>query len=179
MEKIEKNTKKIELVNHWISNCDTKSSFILTFYGVVLTIIFTSAIGGEMTSCFAYVKAKDIAGESIKNFALLLITILFFITSIATFYQIYLTLKGRIDPKLYQQKGLQEKSNIFFGSIASKTFEDFEKESDDDEDAYLNDLKSQVFINANIATEKFKHYNKSLFWMFISLGVFLLYVILK
>lgn len=180
MEKIEKGTRKLELVNHWIANCDTKSSFILTFYGVVLTIIFTSTLGGEMINCFSFTKANEFDGESTRRFILLLVAIVFFITSIITFYQIYLTLKGRIDSNVYKQEGLQTKSNVYFGSIASKDFITFENESNnEDEVKYLNDLNSQVFINANIAEEKFKHYNKSLFWMFISLGVFMFYVILK
>ena len=180
MENIEKSTKKLELINQWISNCDTKSSFILTFYGVVLTIIFTSEVGREMTNTFCYSIAKDINYEYVKNCLLLLVTIGFFITSAVTFYQIYLTLKGRIDPKIYQQNLLKTNSNVFFGSIASKTFEDFENQSNNELDSiYLNDLNSQVFINANIVTEKFKHYNKSLFWMFTSLAIFMLYVVLK
>lgn len=180
MENIDKSTKKLELINQWISNCDTKSSFILTFYGVVLTIIFTSSIGGEMIGSFSFTKAEKVNCESIGNFMLLLTTITFFITSVVTFYQIYLTLKGRIDTKVYQQNGLKTSSNIFFGSIASKTFESFENESNNEDEAtYLNDLNSQIFINANIVSEKFKHYNKSLLWMFISLGVFLFYVILR
>lgn len=179
-EYIEKSTKKLELVNQWIANCDTKSSFILTFYGVVLTIIFTSNVGGEMTNSFSFSKSKEINSESFGNFILLLTTIAFFITSIVTFYQIYLTLKGRIDATVYKQNGLKINSNIFFGSIASKTFDNFESECNkEDEPTYLNDLNSQIFINANIVSEKFTHYNRSLFWMFISLGIFIFYVIIK
>lgn len=180
MENIDKSAKKLELINQWISNCDTKSSFILTFYGVVLTIIFTSNIGGEMISCFSFSKAKEFNCESLGNFFLLLTTIAFFITSLVTFYQIYSTLKGRIDAKVYKQNGLKTDSNIFFGSIASKTFDSFENESNNEDDlTYLNDMNSQVFITAKIASEKFKHYNKSVLWMFISLGIFILYVMVK
>jgi hypothetical protein len=180
MEKIEKSTKRLEIVNQWISNCDTKSSFILTFYGIVLTIIFTSNCGAEMISTFSFSKSIDIEFENFKNFILLILAISFYITSIITFYQIYSTLKGRIDAKVYQQNGLNSNSNIFFGSIASKTFDTYQNESNnEDEQTYLNDLNSQVFINSNIVSEKFKHYNKSLFYMFISLALFLLYNVLK
>jgi len=180
MEKIENSTKKLELINQWISNCDTKSSFILTFYGVVLTIIFTSTIGGEMINSFSFRKSNEFNLENIINFILLLNTIAFFITSTVTLYNIYSTLKGRIDATVYNQNGLKTESNIFFGSIASKTFENFENElNSENETSYLNDLNSQIFINANIVNEKFKYYNKSLIWMFISLGIFILFVIIK
>src|SRR5690606_37961759 len=112
MEKIENSTKKLELINQWISNCDTKSSFILTFFGVVLTIIFTSNIGGDMIGSFSFSRAKEINYESSGNFILFLTAITFFITSIVTLYQIYSTLKGRVDAKVYQQNGLKTNSNI-------------------------------------------------------------------
>lgn len=180
MEHIEKSTKKLELVNQWIANCDTKSSFILTFYGVVLTIIFTSNIGGELINSFSFTKAKDINCENFKNLIILLSSIAFFVTSIITFYQIYLTLKGRIDPNVYHQSGLNINSNIFFGSIASKNFIDFENETNsEDIPKYLNDLNSQIFINSKIVNLKFKHYNNSLMWMFISLGIFIVFVVIK
>ncbi|MDN4011429.1 hypothetical protein QX233_03035 [Chryseobacterium gambrini] len=180
MEKIEYSTKRIELISQWISNCDTKSSFILTFYGVVLTIIFTSSIGSEMISFLSCSIAAKLSWESFVNFILLLTTIGFFVTSVITFYQIYLTLKGRINVNIYKQNGLNTDSNIFFGTIATKTFDIFESEvNSEDEVKYLNDLNSQIFVAANIATEKFKHYNKSLFWMFVSLGVFLFHIVFK
>jgi len=124
--------------------------------------------------------AAKLSWESFVNFILLLTTIGFFVTSVITFYQIYLTLKGRINVNIYKQNGLNTDSNIFFGTIATKTFDIFESEvNSEDEVKYLNDLNSQIFVAANIATEKFKHYNKSLFWMFVSLGVFLFHIVFK
>ena len=180
MENIEKATKKLDSINQWISNCDTKSSFVLTFFGVVLTIIFTSKVGEEMISSFSFQNADEVNQKTVFNFFLVLISSFFIISSLITFYHIYLTLKGRINDKVYGQNALNTDSNIFFRSIASKTFENFEKESNsEDKSKYLNDLNSQVFINANIVTLKFKHYNKSLLWMSISLITFLVFILLK
>src|SRR5690554_572396 len=180
MENIEKATKKLDSINQWVSNCDTKSSFVLTFFGVVLTIIFTSKVGEEMMSSFSFQNADEVNQKTVFNFFLVLISSFFIISSLITFYHIYLTLKGRINDKVYGQNALNTDSNIFFRSIASKTFENFEKESNsEDKSKYLNDLNSQVFINANIVTLKFKHYNKSLLWMSISLITFLVFILLK
>jgi hypothetical protein len=180
MENIEKATKKLDSINQWISNCDTKSSFVLTFFGVVLTIIFTSKVGEEMISSFSFQNADEVNQKTVFNFFLVLISSFFIISSLITFYHIYLTLKGRINDKVYGQNALNTDSNIFFRSIASKTFENFEKESNsEDKSKCLNDLNSQVFINANIVTLKFKHYNKSLLWMSISLITFLVFILLK
>lgn len=180
MNKIDKSTKQLELINQWISNCDTKSSFVLTFHGVVLTIIFTSEIGESMISTFSFMKSKELTGESFCYFLLLALSILFFISSLITFHCIYSTLKGRIKQMTYKQQGLKTDSNIFFGSIATKTFQNFEAANNiDDDSLYLNDLNSQIFINANIVTRKFNYYNKSLLWMLISLTIFLMYIVIK
>ncbi|MCH8491505.1 MAG: hypothetical protein LAT81_16495 [Oceanicaulis sp.] len=180
MNKIENSTKKLEFINQWISNCDTKSSFILTFFGVVLTIIFTSNTGGDMINTFSYNLADEINIESFGNFILLIMSISFFLASSITFFYIYSTLKGRIDSSVYQQNRLNINSNIFFGSISLKSFEDFENQiTIEDEPTYLNDLYSQIYINSKIVDTKFKHYNKSLVWMFVTFGIFIIYVIVK
>lgn len=180
MERIEKSLKKLEIINQWISNCDTKSSFVMTFFGVILTIIFTSNIGNDMIQSLSFSKANEIDWKSVKKFIGLIVTISFFISSIITLYHIYLTLTGRIDSKIYTQDKLNINSNLFFGTISNKTFKDFEVETNgENSEKYLNDINSQIFINSNIVTEKFKYYNKSLLWSLVSFGIYLLYILIK
>jgi cell division protein FtsW (lipid II flippase) len=180
MDSIEKRFKKLELVNHWISNVDTKSSFVLTFYGVILTIVFASELGNKMINTFGYKCATEVNGESIKLFFSLIVVIAFFIVVIITFYNIYQTLKGRADPKLYKQKGLQTDSNLFFGTIATKKYADFKEQTKDEKDKdLLNDLNSQVYINSIIANAKFKYYNRSIIWLIISFILFLIFMIIN
>lgn len=180
MEKTEKSLKKLEFINQWISNCDTKSSFVMTFFGIIITIIFTSNIGNEMIQSISFSKANEIDWKSVRRFITLLITISFFISAVITLYNIYLTLIGRIDSKIYSQEKLNVNSNIFFGGISEKTFKDFETETNgENDDKYLNDINSQIFINSNIVNEKFKHYNRSLLWLLVTFGLFLIYILIK
>lgn len=180
METIDKNIKKLEFINQWIANVDTKSSFVLTFYGVILTIIFTSDLGNEMVKTINYECAAEVNAKSIKLFFTLISVIIFFISAIITFYNIYQTLKGRINPKIYQQQGLQTNSNIFFGTIANKTFSDFEGQTNGENDiVFLNDLNSQVYINSNIAASKFKYYNRSIIWLIVSFSLFFLFILIN
>lgn len=179
-DKIEKAQKRLELVNQWITSCDTKSSFILTFYGVMLTIIFTSDMGKEMMNVFSFEVADKWNRGSIKNFFLFILVIVFLGNITKVFYHIYNTLRARINSDVYKQTGLITSSNSFFGTIAQKNFQDFEQATNsENEEEYLKDLNSQIFINSKIADEKFKHYNKSICWTFVSLGIFLVYIILN
>jgi hypothetical protein len=178
--KIENSVNKLNLVNSWISNCDSKSSYILTFFGVIITIIFTSKVGEDMISSLAFTSADKITLESFNYFLQLLLFILFLISSLTTFYFTYSTLKARIDPEIYSQEDLVTSSNIFYGSICSKNFKDFNSEiKTESEENYLNDINSQIFINSNIANLKFKNYNLSLQFMLITFCVFLIYIIVK
>lgn len=170
----------MEFINQWISNCDTKSSFIFAFLGVLLTIIFSSTIGEDMVSVFSFKKAAKIDCDSVRNFFCFLCVIAFLIGVVVTFYYIYFTLKAKIDPKTYTQTGVKTDSNIFYGTIASKKYESFKKECDDETDSdFINDINSQIFINSNIATEKFKNYNKSLMWALITFALFALFILLN
>lgn len=179
-EKIDKALNKLNNVTQWISNCDAKSSFALALLGVMITIIFTSNIGIEMFEVFDCKKIESIDWISIKYFIRIISVLIFFVGIIVTVYFIFMTLKGRINPKVYREGGLNVNSNIFFGSISNKTFATFESESNQENDAtYLNDINSQVFINSKIANEKFKNYNRSLISILITIGAFLLFVILK
>lgn len=55
---------------------------------------------------------------------------------------------------------LVNKSYIFFGDISKMSYEDFKM----DKVNYLEDLKSQIYVNSKIASNKFLNYNKSLYW---------------
>lgn len=170
--------KKLELVNSWLSNCDTKSSFILALLGVFITVIFTSDLGKKLLVPFSFECAKiDI--ESIYNFFLLLISIGFFVFIFITLFHIYSSLKARIDSSFYKQSNLNSKSSMFFITISALTFEEYENLSNAQTlKQVLNDINSQVYINSKIAEKKFKNYNKSIKWMFGAIVLFLFFIIL-
>lgn len=177
-KKLDKTKYKLDLINQWISNCDTKSSFLLAFYGVVVTIIMTTKLADKMVQTFKLRPSfKDINLDSILNLIEFIVLLVMVYFVIKCFYHIYFTLKARIDSSLYQQEDLVTESNIFFQSISKKTYKDFNnKNSTENDTEFLSDLTSQVFINSNIATEKFENYNKSISSGFWGLILMLLYL---
>jgi hypothetical protein len=178
--KIENGFTRLDNINSWINNCDSKSSYILTFFGVVVTIIFTSDIGKEMISTLDFYSSNEVTKESFYNFTQLFLFLLFLLSSLVTLYFIYNTLKAKINTSIYTQDDLVTSSNIFFGTISTKEFKDFNNQvKAETEGSLINDLNSQIFINSNIANAKFKNYNLSLKFMTITFLIFLLYVIIK
>jgi hypothetical protein len=63
--------------------------------------------------------------------------------------------------RMYDENpGMVQKSYIFFDSINGMSFDDFKEEDVD----YLDDLRSQIYVNSKIATAKFKNYSEGLYW---------------
>ncbi|MFA9371461.1 MAG: hypothetical protein ACERIH_07085 [Labilibaculum antarcticum] len=178
---LERAKDKLDMVNQWIANCDTKSSFLLAFYGVLLALVFTSEVRSEISKTFALKSTFNNIGWTEKlNFISVICIVAFIGCSILCLYFIYNTLRARIDDRIYRQPELNADSKIFFNTISKKTFKVFKDDSNAEIcDDYLNDLNSQVFINSKIATEKFKAYNWSLLFGFsgvILIGIYLLVI---
>ncbi len=53
----------LENTKHWISNCDSKVSYLLTVNGVILTIIFTSDNAKYIAETINYVPTTSIFNE--------------------------------------------------------------------------------------------------------------------
>jgi len=180
MNKIDVNINKLNGINQWISNVDTKSSIIFTFFGIIITIIFTSKIGENIIHILSYKTANEINTITFVNFILCWLVVFLFIVIVLSIYNFFQTLKGRINPNIYKQEGLNINSNIFFGTIANKEYLKFEEEvNNETKENFLKDINSQIFINSHIANQKFKFYNQSLLWTFIAFGTILLIIILE
>jgi hypothetical protein len=173
--------KNLDRVNFWVSNCDSKVSYLLTLQGIVLTIIFTSrnATACLLTTLSYKFSCINFGWKSIFRFLEGVSLYLFLAFIFISLFHAYHTLRARLDPKIFKQNGLETKSILFFETIANRKFSDFVNDQlSQTENQLNNDIDSQIFINSKICQQKFKHYNltvKYYSWGFIS-G--LLYLIL-
>ena len=169
---------KLDWVNMWIGNCDQKASFLLALLGVAATVVCTSEF---------FTKIKEVLITPFKIFCqtgegsfdffrtlLALCLIASFVAILMALIKLILCLKASVDPKEFHQDGMVEKSRIFFGSIASMSYEDFIAASDKED----NDLSTQVYTNSAICTKKFNYYNKAIVWVLVAIPTFLLSVII-
>lgn len=159
--------RNLDCTNMWIGNCDQKASFLLALVGVVMTIIFTSgavskiievlvnpfiAYWKEQVGSFCFWRALDV-------FFLIVGLVLAFVSMI----YLLLSLMAKTDYSRFQQPGMEQKSHLFYGHIASMTYDEF---CHTDVDKY-NDLRSQVYTNSIICSDKFKNYKigaKAVLW---------------
>lgn len=164
--------RNLERVNFWVTNCDSKTSYLLTLQGIILTIIITSNfsiyIVDTISLKFSFV---NFGWNSIFRFLEGLSLYLSMAFVLISLISVYKTLRARLDPKVFNENGLSTNSVLFFETIANRKYVDFVSDQPNTTSSTTildNDIDSQIFINSKICQLKFKYYNLAL--KYCSLG---------
>ena len=168
--KIEIATQTLDRNIGFVTNCDNKTSIVLATFGVLIAIILTNEGLNKILNI-----VKNCV--EVKNFCNILYLICFF-GSILTILLGFINLGSVLMAKTseYAVGKKDTNSKIFFtgikksGDCRSYSYS-FNTMSNED---LLNDLISQIYINADIASTKYSRYNRGL--RFVVIG-FLLFVI--
>lgn len=158
--------KKLEMINQWINNSDSKSSIVLGLVGIFFTIIFTST-----NLINNIIRIISEIGEHII-FSDVLYIIFFIISIVFCLYGIWSLIKVLI-PTI-RLKNIRIKSYLFFGSIAQysnyKEYKDeYLKANDDD---IIDDLLNQIYQNSIICNKKYINFTNGLKYFLLSLVYF-------
>ena len=161
--------RNLDRVNMWIGNCDQKASFLLALIGIVVTIIFTSnAVGRIETVLVKPFLAYLNNGEGVYCVCRTIDALLLVAGLICVFIAVLfllICLRAKTNYKKFQQPGMEEKSLLYYGSIASQTYSEFSMGRND----HKNDYRSQVYTNSVICDAKFKNYKRALLLTICSL----------
>lgn len=163
--------RNLDRTNMWISNCDQKASFLLALVGVVITVIFTSGVTPRIIQTLVN-PFIDYCKDGVGSFCFWrTMDALLFISGLVLIFlsmsHLLLCLMAKTDYSKFQQPGMEQKSHLFFGHIASMTYDEF---CHTDVDKY-NDLLSQVYTNSVICSDKFKNYRKGAKAVFLALPI--------
>lgn len=174
--------KNLDRVNFWVSNCDSKISYLLSLQGIILTIIYTSNYAGRLLVTLSYhLTFNNFGWQSFFRFLEGLSLYTFMILILLSLYNAYSTLRARLDPKIFREPGLVTNSVLFFETIANRSFSDFQADqllkTNGNSTTLDNDIDSQVFINSKICQLKFKHYNMTLKYCKLAVIAGLIYLI--
>lgn len=158
----------LDIVNSWVNNCEQKTNILLTILGIALTIIGTSDFLKYFRTYIFYPIVENLTGTNYSlfswgRFIILMLLLISVAILMASCYYLFQVISANIDyEKMYKDNPeLEKTSYIFFGTISNMGYETF-KENDL---SYIDDLKSQIFVNSKIATAKFQNYKKGLFWL--------------
>lgn len=151
----------INYVSSMIKSSEIKAGLILSFYGILMNLIFQS-----LNSVMSNIKGDVIF--------YILGGIWFILTSVSIYFSIRCFMP-RLESKY-------EKNIFFFGDVISKfgDIKSFAKtfhEISVDESRLFDQLGQQVYINSKIAAAKFKNVNRSLRYLAFSLLMFLIIIV--
>lgn len=153
--KIELATQTLERNISFIVNCDNKSSIVLAFIGVILTIILTN---DGLKGIFKIIK-KCI---EVKTFSNILYLLFLGISIYIMLYGIYNLGKVLIAKVSQKADGLGERnSNIFFTGIQKNpSYQNYQLNFCSlTKEQLLDELLSQIYINSEIAIKKYSKFN--------------------
>lgn len=163
----------LDRINNWINNCDTKSSIVLSFIGILLGIIFTT---DYITKLFEIYK-KIYLSTNLVN----LLFLLFSIGSIICIIKgiIHLILSIRAKTNINNEYGLITDSLIYYKTIAANSnYKEYEEKMNKlNQDTLKKEIISQIYINSEICTKKFKNYNIGFKYSIIGISIFLILII--
>ncbi|ASB89330.1 MULTISPECIES: Pycsar system effector family protein [Bacillus] len=174
--------KNLDRINFWISNSDSKASFVLAFLGIFIGVLFSSEFLYDILKTIAQILlAFDYKNIIFYLASLSLIILIVFLSlfGIASKY-ILDSLRPNLDPNHFIEYDIKANSNLHFQSIAEKSFNEFYKENKqlESEEDLIQDIESQVYINSKIATEKFTSFKKAMSFTKWSLLFFALFLIM-
>ncbi len=153
----------------WTNNCDTKSSIVLAFIGVLVSIAFTSdyilqTIESQIHNIIVY--WRDGIGSYSLSATLMFIFLVGFIVSIGISGAYSIAALTAIVKCI-------DNSIIFFGKIAMKTKKEYiimaQNISDEE---YEKDKLTQIYNCSQICNNKFNCYNHSIMYLKYSLYSF-------
>lgn len=168
-------TQTLERNMSLISNCDTKTSIVLTTIGGLLAIILTS----DGFSTIYDIVVKCINEKSFCNVLYLSFLVGTICVLSVGLWNLVSALVARVDCKSVTDINLQSDSNIFFAGICrNPDYFTYEKKFIGmNESELLKQLIKEIYINSKIASAKYHKYNIGLKLSIIGF-VFFIFVLL-
>ena len=169
--KIEIATQTLDRNIGFITNCDNKTSIILTAVGVLLTIILTNE---GLNEIFCIVISSIKAKTALSILYLVCFAGAVFVVALGM-YTLGSVLVAKTTDKAIGKTDAP--SRIFFFGIRNNTdfktyYDRFHDMSNED---LLNDLIEQIYINADIAFTKYEKYNRGLKYTIIGFVSFIVF----
>lgn len=142
------------VTNSWISNIDSKISFMLAFLAVLSGFILNNGLPQAYNSIKSLSSISEISGSQIIS--AILVTSLYILLFLSIF-KFLNALTAKVDG---DSSNSNQASIFFFGSIGNKTLTTYTDEylAITDEEA-MKQVLEQVHTNSKICTKKVKDYN--------------------
>lgn len=171
--------ERLDRIIEWVKTCDNKATTLLSVTALVLTILLAGDyIMTGMQTILSSAYNPDLTEPSVCG----IIAVVFFVFSIllllASLICCILVVRAKTKEDLVGNKTVKKDSLIHFNHISELTYEQYKDAIDKEtDDMYIEDLKSQIYINAVRCSQKFKTYNLAVLFMCGAIPSALIYII--
>ncbi|RIN84216.1 hypothetical protein BU004_10575 [Mammaliicoccus sciuri] len=176
-KRLKKEDLQNELDRHldWIKSCDTKASIVLAIFGVFI-VSFSSL---QFLNIHNNIFSSVVYNINFSNMIYLLLMIISYATFLYGTYKIIRVLVPQLKKSTSSYKGVVKDSLYYFENISDNTYAEYKlKKSNRTIEEDNEDLLSQIYINAQIATKKYNLYRQGISLAFIGIiGILILYIL--
>ncbi|WP_238859610.1 Pycsar system effector family protein [Clostridium sp. YIM B02569] len=160
----------------FVNSCDSKASVVIGVSGVLLTILSSNERVTEIKSIIKLAMGSGI-WYGVLYLGILVCAVMVCVFGIVKLLEVLFP-KTNCDD--LNQEGIELNSHIFFGGICKNpTYNQYkEKVMNYNEDEYLNDIISQIYLNSIICERKFKNFKVGVVATFLGLLSFLVVLII-
>lgn len=160
----------------WIKSCDTKASIVIAGTGIFLSI-FTAE---HSINILNQILSQSIQNINFSNFLYLTLFFIFWGMFIYGAYCLVRVLVPMMKKEvLIYQQNTRSDSLYYFESIGDKKYLEFkEKMINETPEDEIEDLLTQIYVNAIICSTKYSFYRKGIRLTFIGIaGILVLYTV--
>lgn len=153
--------QRMDRIIEWVKACDNKASILLSIDALIITILLAGDyfMNGIRTT-ISTVISEDYSSVTFSGTTAVVCLIVSIICLLVSLYYCLKVVGAKTEESQTGASGVHKESLIHFHHISKLSFEDFVAQmTTEDEDKYLKDLYSQIYINAVRCNEKFNDYN--------------------
>ena len=167
MEQRDNLLSRLDRLLDWIKSCDTKASIVIAGVGLFLTIMTSEHSLDMLNDIFT----QAFASMSFGNLLYLLFFGGFLVTFVIGAYNLIKVLIPSLRKDNQSLEGIYDDSLYFFEGIAKNNYQEFaQKMRECSPDEEIQDLLTQIYINARICTAKYTCYGKGIKLSFIGVA---------
>lgn len=169
---------RLNRIIEWVKTCDNKATTLLSITALVLTILLAGDyIMTGMQTILSSAFDPKMTEPSVCGIVAVICFILSVLLLLASLVCCILVVRAKISENQRKQPNIKTDSLIHFHHISELSYNQYKEamSSESDED-YIEDLKSQIYINASRCTEKFNTYNYAVWLLCGAIPVALIYI---
>lgn len=184
MNKSDKKEQMLDLDNRlnriieWVKTCDNKATTLLSITALILTILLAGDyIMTGMQTILSTAFDSNCTEPSVSGILAVVCFALAIGLLLASLICCILVVRAKPNEDLDKDPSVKKDSLIHFNHISELSYPQFKESlNEESEDVFLEDLKSQIHINAVRCAGKFKTFNIALWLLCGAIPVALVYI---